>query len=169
MSKSASSAEGGKGNTTGAAMQQHVGVSEPTTTTNLRGSARHAFDRSRTPDPKSTSAWPADIVSSFTYEVAGKLKELGAWKPGEQPETKIKQLAEHVVKEVIAAKTMTSAADEWAAKLMGKVAKMLGDMRAQDFSKWLGERMVELHTMVDKLKARKLLRAQPKWTRRKSE
>ena len=129
MSKSASSAEGGKGNTTGV--------------------------------PKSTSAWPADIVSSFTYEVAGKLKELGAWKPGEHPETKIKQLAEHVVKEVIAAKTMTSAADE--------VAKMLGDMRAQDFSKWLGERMVELQTMVDKLNARKLLRAQPKWTRRKSE
>ena len=80
-------------------MQQHVGVSEPATTTNLRGSARHAFDRSRTPVPKSTSAWPADIVSSFTYEVAGKLKELGGWKPGEQPETKIKQLAEHVVKE----------------------------------------------------------------------
>ena len=36
---------------------------------------------------------------------------------------------------------------------------MLGDMRVQDFSKWLSERMVQLHTVVDKLKVRKLLYA----------
>ncbi|CAE8597983.1 unnamed protein product, partial [Polarella glacialis] len=95
--------------------------------------------RKRTAKGAAKSAWSEEQLQQVRSEITARLGAIGNWKPGERTQKKLAAIGDKIVADVTGASTED--AKERMVAMFAWLAKTLGKERAQEFSRWLAQRL----------------------------